>query len=112
MGAWSPALFDDDDAAELRSDYRGYLADAQSDAEATDVAATNYGATFDRPEDTTAFWLALGSIQWRMGRLDPRVKTVCLTIIDNGVDLEKWAASPARAKRAAILAKLRAMIYS
>ena len=42
MGAWSPALFDDDDAADLRSDYRAYLADAQSDAAATDLAATNY----------------------------------------------------------------------
>src|SRR5688500_18299611 len=78
MGAWSPALFDDDDAADLRSDYRAYLADAQSDAAATDLAAANYGAAFDRPSETTAFWLALASIQWRMGRLDPRVKAVCL----------------------------------
>src|SRR5262245_3506463 len=45
-----------------------------------------------------------------MGRLDPRVKAVCLAIIDNGIDLEKWADSPARGKRAAILAKLRALI--
>jgi hypothetical protein len=112
MGAWSPALFDDDDAADLRSDYGAYLADAQSDAAATDLAATDYGATFDRPGETTAFWLALASIQWRMGRLDPRVKAVCLTIINNGIDLEKWADSPHREKREAVLAKLRAMISS
>jgi len=112
MGAWSPALFDDHDAADLRSDYRTYLADAQSDAAATDLVATNYGATFDRPGETTAFWLALASIQWRMGRLDPRVKAVCLTIIDTGIDLEKWAVSPHRRKREAVLAKLRAMISS
>ena len=37
---------------------------------------------------------------------------VCLNIIDNGLDLEKWAGSPAREKRAAVLAKLRAMILS
>jgi hypothetical protein len=112
MDAWGAALFADDDAADLRGDYRTYLADAQSDAGATDLAAMNYGASLDRPGEATAFWLALASIQWRIGRLDPRVKAVCLTIIDNGVDLEKWADSPDRAKRAAVLAKLRKMISS
>jgi hypothetical protein len=88
------------------------LADAQSDAGATDQAARDYDASLDRPGDTTAFWLALAAIQWRMGRLDPRVKAVCLTIIDSGIDFEKWAGSPDRAKRAAVLAKLRRMISS
>src|SRR5437764_7063252 len=112
MGAWGAALFADDDAADLRGDYRAYLADAQSDAGATDLAARDYDANLDRPCETTAFWLALGSIQWRMGRLDPRVKAVCLSIIDDGIDLEKWAASPGRGKRAAVLVKLREMILS
>src|SRR5437588_4718941 len=112
MGAWGAALFADDDAADLRGDYRAYLADAHSDAGATDLAARDYDASLDRPGETTAFWLALASIQWRIGRLDPRVKAVCLTIIDSGVDLEKWAASPERRKRAAVLAKLRQMIAS
>jgi hypothetical protein len=112
MGAWGAALFADDDAADLRGDYRTYLADAQSAAGATDLAATNYGASLDRPGETTAFWLALASTQWATGRLDPRVKAVCLTIIDNGIDLEKWADSPDHRKRAAVLAKLRKMISS
>jgi hypothetical protein len=45
MGAWSPALFADDDAADLRADYRTCLADAQSDAGATDLAARDYDAS-------------------------------------------------------------------
>jgi hypothetical protein len=65
MDAWGAALFADDDAADLRCDYRIYLADAQSDAGATDLAAMNYGASLDRPGEATAFWLALASIQWR-----------------------------------------------
>jgi hypothetical protein len=112
MCTWGPALFADDDAADLRADYRTYLADAQSDSGATDLAARDYDAALDRPGETTAFWLALASIQWRTGRLDPRVKSVCLTIIDNGIDLEKWADSPDRGKRAGVLAKLREMISS
>jgi len=112
MGAWSAALFDDDDAADLRGDYLTYLADAQSDAGATDLAARTYGANLDRPGETTAFWLALASIQWRMGRLDPRVKAVCLAIIDDGIDLAKWADSPQHGKRKVVLARLRATISS
>jgi hypothetical protein len=112
MGTWGPGLFADDAAADLRGDYRTYLADAQSDSGATDLAARDYGAAFDRPGETTAFWLALASIQWRMGRLDPRVKSACLTIIDSGIDLAKWAGSPHRGKRETVLAKLREMVSS
>src|SRR5438874_7539446 len=112
VGAWGAALFADDDAADLREDYRAYLAEAQSDSGATDLAARNDDASLERPGETTAFWLALASIQWRMGRLDPRVKAVCLTIIDDGLDLQKWAESPVCGKRAAVLAKLRKMITS
>jgi hypothetical protein len=112
MGAWGAALFADDEAADLREEYRHFLAEAQSDAGATDLAARNYEAGFDRLGDTTAFWLALASIQWRLGRLDPRVKAACLAIIDGGTDLEKWVASPERGKRAKVLAGLREMIAS
>jgi hypothetical protein len=112
MGAWGPGLFADDEAADLREDYRAYLADAQSEVRATDLAAKDYEASLERPGETTAFWLALAAIQWRTGRLDPRVKMLALTIIDEGLDLAKWAASPLRAKRAAVLAGLRKMISS
>jgi hypothetical protein len=112
MGVWGVGLFENDDAADLRSDYRAYLADAQSDAGATDAVAVDYGARLDRLQDTTAFWLALASIQWRIGRLDPRVKTATLTIIDDGLDLAQWADSPARNRRAAVLTKLRRTLDS
>jgi hypothetical protein len=112
MGTWGPGLFADDDAADLRSDYRNYLAEAQSDAGATDAAAREYGASLDRLGETTAFWLALASIQWRLGRLDPRVKAAALTIIDDGLDLAKWENSPDRRKRGAVLAKLRETLGS
>jgi hypothetical protein len=107
MGIWGAGLFENDDAADLRSDYRAYLADAQSDAGATDAIARDYAASLDRPQDTTSFWLALASVQWRIGRLDPRVKAAALTIIDSGADLGQWEQSPQRRKRSTILTKLR-----
>ena len=112
MGTWDTGLFDNDDAADLRSDYRAYLADAQSDAGATDAVARDYAATLDRPQDTTSFWLALASIQWRIGRLDPRVKAAALAIIDDGLDLAQWENSPLRDKRRAVLTKLRGVLVS
>src|SRR5690348_48465 len=105
MGAWGTKLFDDDDAADLRAAYRTYLADAQSDAGATDLSAKSFGATLERPGDSTSFWLALGSVQWHMGRLDPRVKQACLGIIEGGADLSKWADPKDRAKREKVLAE-------
>jgi len=112
MGTWGPAIFADDEAADLRDEYRLILADAQSDAVATDEAAREYGASFDTLASTTAFWLALALIQWRLGRLDSRVRAAALHIIDEGIDLAKWDGSPARQKRAVALQKARATIAS
>src|SRR5438105_2718121 len=112
MGTWGPGIFADDDAEDLRDEYRMILADAQSDAAAADAAARTYEASFERPEDTTAFWLALALIQWRLGRLDPRVRDTALRIIDDGLDLAKWDGSPIRNKRVAALKKARETIAS
>jgi hypothetical protein len=112
MGAWGTKLFDDDEAADLRAGYRTYLADAQSDAGATDLSAKSFGATLDRPGDSTAFWLALGAVQWQLGRLDPRVKKACLSIIDEGIDLAKWTDPKDRGRREKVLAELRARLLS
>lgn len=110
MGAWGAGIFADDDAADLRGEYRILLADAQSDTGATDAAALSYNASFDRLDDSTGFWLALALIQWKLGRLDPRVKAAALRIIDNGLDLAKWENSPLRGKRAIALRKARETI--
>ena len=112
MGTWGPAIFADDDAEDLRGEYRHILADAQSDGAATAAAVAEYGAAFDRLDATTPFWLALALIQWKLGRLDARVRTAALRIIDDGIDLAKWTDSPVRNKRAAALAKARATIAS
>lgn len=112
MGAWGTKLFDDDEAADLRASYRTYLADAQSDAGATDLSAQSFGATLERPGESTSFWLALGSIQWQLGRLDPRVRQACLGIIDEGTDLARWSDPKDRARRERVLAELRARLLS
>jgi hypothetical protein len=110
MGVFGAGIFADDDARDLREDYPHILADAQSDARATEIAARIFGANFDNPAETTAFWLALAWTQWKMGRLDPRAKAIALRVIDEGLDISKWEGSPLRAKRAKALAEARAKI--
>jgi hypothetical protein len=112
MGAWGAGLFEDDDAADLREDYRTFLADAQTDEGASDLAARNYGASFENLADTTGFWLALALVEHRAGRLDPRVKAAALSIIDGDLDLAKWASSALQKKRARVLLKLRHTLMS
>jgi len=112
MGVFGAGIFADDDALDVRTDYKHFLADAQSDERATDAIARQYGASFDDLPATTAFWLALAWTQWDIGRLDPRVKTAALRIIDENLDLNKWSASPLRRKRAAALAQARKKIDS
>src|SRR5438874_6594982 len=101
MGIFGAGIFADDDALDVRDDYKYFLADAQSDELATDAMAREYGASFDDPGATTAFWLALAWTQWKIGRLDPRVRAVALRIVDEGLDLKNWEGAKLRPKRAA-----------
>jgi hypothetical protein len=111
MGVFGAGIFADDDALDVRDDYKYFLADAQSSELATDAIVRHYGARFDDPAATTGFWLGLAWTQWKGGRLDPRVKAVALRIINDGLDLKKWE-SPLRRKRAAALAQVRIKIES
>ena len=112
MVVFGAGVFADDDALDVRTDYKIFLADAQSDALATDTIARQYDATFDGPGATTSFWLALAWTQWTMGRLDPRVKSCALRIIDENLDLKKWGDSPLYHKRERVLRQARAKIDS
>jgi hypothetical protein len=112
MGTWATAIFADDVASDVRSDFRNFLADAQSLRPATDKIVESYGARFDDLSTDTAFWLGLALTQWGMGRLDRRVKDAALQIIDGGLDLKNWEGSPEQARRAAVLAKARIKILS
>lgn len=42
MGAWGPAIFSDDTACDIRSDYRELLEDGVDDAEATQRVISEY----------------------------------------------------------------------
>ncbi|GAB3263669.1 DUF4259 domain-containing protein [Nocardioides dilutus] len=107
MGAWGPAVFSDDTACDIRSDYREMLEDGVDDAEAMQRVITEYRHLAD--DEGHVLWLALAAAQVAVGRLDATVKTEALRIIDEGIGLDLWveAGPKALASRKAALAKLR-----
>ena len=71
MGAWGPAIFSDDTACDIRSDYRELLEDGVGDAEATRRVIADY-QHLDQDE-AHVLWLALAAAQAALGRLDEAV---------------------------------------
>lgn len=107
MSAWGPAIFSDDTACDIRSDYRELLEDGVDDAEATRRVVAAYQHL--DVDEAHVLWLALAAAQAALGRLDDTTKGNALRIIDDGVGLELWTeAGPKElARRKAALAKLR-----
>lgn len=107
MGAWGPAIFSDDTACDVRSEYRELLEDQISDEEATRRVIEAYQHLDD--DERHVLWLALAAAQSQLGRLDDGVKRRALEIIDEGHGLQLWEEAGANelAKRKSALAKLR-----
>jgi hypothetical protein len=113
MGAWGTAIFSDDLAADLRDDYRRLVGDGLSGPEATDQLLKEYESSVNDMDDGPVFWLVLAAIQWKVGRLEDRVREKALQIIDDGSDLRKWSGDDKlRRKRADVLNRLREQLNS
>jgi hypothetical protein len=107
MGAWGPAIFSDDTARDIRSDYRELLEDGVENSEATRRVIEAHDDLAD--DEKHVLWLALAAAQAALGRLDEDVKTRALAVIDGDVGLELWVEAGHRelTRRRAALAKLR-----
>lgn len=107
MGAWGAAIFSDDTACDIRSDYRELLEDGIDDAEATRRVIAEYQHLSE--DQAHVLWLALAAAQSALGRLDDAVRSQALRVIDDGIGLELWEEAGPRelSKRKAALAKLR-----
>lgn len=112
MGAWGVAVFSDDLATDLRGDFRELIGEGLSPSEATERLMTEYASSLEDPNEMPVFWIALALTQWNLGRLEDRTKNMALAVIDDGTDLSRWDDPVHRAKRAAVLAKVRAELLS
>lgn len=114
MGTWGSGLFDDDIACDVRKDFRDFIGDGLSPAQAVRAIRKQW-----EPDDWdtmpyASFWLAIAVTAWNLGRLTNEVKRRALAILDKGVGLEHWAdAKPSqRRKRLAVYRLTRKKLLS
>lgn len=117
MGAWGSAIMSSDLAADMRVDFKDYVADGKTPAEARLLLAAEYQIDLKQPtEDTRDFWLVLSQIEWSLGRLEDVVRNEALQIIESGANITDWQNLGASAadikKRAAALEKLKDTLLS
>ena len=112
MGAWGVAVFSDDFAADLRSDFRYLIGEGLTSAEAVDRLKIEYASSIEDSDEMPVFWIALAYSQWKLGRLEERTKQEALRVIESGQDLARWDDTAYRKKRIAVLEKVRSDLLS
>lgn len=112
MGTWGTAIYSDDLATDVRADFRELIGDGLTPGEATERLKAEYSLSLNDPDEMPVFWIALALAQWKLGRLEESTKQTALQVIDDGTDLARWKDEKDRAKRALVLAKVRAELIS
>jgi len=100
MGTWGPAIFSDDAASDLRSDYKELLASGASDEDALERVLADYSDDFEDADDGPGLRIALALTLHKLGRLPDAIRDQALAAIEAGPD-ERWdtpALARARAK--------------
>jgi hypothetical protein len=101
MSAWGTGIFADDNAADLRNDYRKLIGDGVTGPQATDRLIAQW-APQGEPDLEPVFWLALALTQWSCGRLEAGQRRSLAR--DSGWSaIRPWAAGPDEQKRRAVL---------
>lgn len=111
MGAWGTAIFSDDTASDIRDDYKDLLGDGLSPSDATDRILLEWKDSIDDSDEKSVVWLALAVTQWKLGRLEERIKQKAIEIIISGCDLDRWEGKD-KEKRRIVLRKLKDQLES
>jgi hypothetical protein len=108
MGAWGAGIFQNDVSEDLKTDYVNKLKMGKTDEEAFNEILVEYEDMISDPDDEIDFWFALSLIMHKYGRLTDYVKDKALSIIDSGVDNERWEENKTEIKhRAKVIEKLK-----
>ena len=108
MGAWGPAIFEDDTACDLRDEFAELLAEGMTAEAATQELERRYEPAHDTIDIEPVFWIALAAAQHKGGRIVPQVRDKAIAIIDSGRYLERFFDDETvRAKRAKVPGELR-----
>lgn len=116
MGAWGTGIFSDDDACDIRDKYKELIGDGFNGEEATHILIEVWKEELEDIEFKTVFWLSLAATQWKVGRLEEKVKKKAIEIIDSDMNLDLWddeeASKSDYKKRKNVLLKLKDQLLS
>jgi hypothetical protein len=113
MGTWGTAIFSDDLASDIKSEFRNKIGFDKTPIQATEELLIDYSEEIKDSDESSVFWLSLASTQWSIGRLLENVKEKALEIIENGQDLKKWKDDTENfKKRKLVLEKLKEQLLS
>ncbi|MBS0263417.1 MAG: hypothetical protein JSS02_15855 [Planctomycetes bacterium] len=90
MGAWGPAIFSDDVAADTRDAFTDFIAEGLTPTAATDRLIGESAEILENDDEALVFWLSLAATQWKLGRLVDQVRDRAIEIIESGADLKRW----------------------
>jgi hypothetical protein len=93
MGAWGTGIFADDNAIDLRDDYRKLIGDGVTGPGATEKLIAQCAPQGDS-DLAPVFWLALALTRWSCGRLAACVKEEALRVIADGSAIRPWGVVP------------------
>lgn len=105
-------IFEDNLSEDIKFDFQDLISEGYSSEEATEMMVNTYISSLRKHEENI-FWLALATIQWELGRLNPQVKEKAICIIESKSDLKRWWREPElKKKRELVLEKLKKNLVS
>ena len=111
MGTWGIGIFQNDVADNVKTVYVNKLKIGKSDEEALEELIAENTELLSDNEDALDFWLALSSVMYDYGRLNEKVRTKALALIESDDDSERWTEKE-NSKRKCELEKLKTKLCS
>lgn len=90
MGTWGPGLYQNDVSEDIRGDFIDKCKRGHTIEEATEIFIKEYAEELNDDDDAPNFWLALADVQWKYGKLLPKVKENALYHIENELKNETY----------------------
>lgn len=105
MGSWGTAIFANDDAADVRADWRDGILEGRDGEDLTRWLIRSHSRGLWGRHERGLFWIALAAAQMETGRLAPDVRRKALRYLSKGGDLAEWE-GPDRRRREVVLERL------
>ena len=83
MGTWGPGLYQNDVSDDIKLGFIDKCKRGHTIEEATEIFIKEYADELEDEEGAPNFWFALADIQWKYGKLLPKVRENALYHIEN-----------------------------